>query len=179
MDNLIELLRTRRSTRSFKETQISPEIVEQLMQAVLMSPSSKRSNPWQFVLVDEPEMLKSLSESKKNGSQLIAGSSLAVVVLADPERSDVWIEDASIASLVLQLEAEDLGLGSCWVQIRERQSAEGENAETVVRRLLNIPENLRVLSIVAIGVKNEIKKPFDEDRLQWEKVHLGKFCQTN
>ncbi|HEY5499137.1 MAG TPA: nitroreductase family protein [Bacteroidales bacterium] len=179
MDNLLELLRTRRSTRSFKETQISPEIVEQLMHAVLMSPSSKRSNPWQFVLVDEPEMLKSLSESKKNGSQFIAGSSLAVVVVADPERSDVWIEDASIASLVLQLEAEDLGLGSCWVQIRERQSAEGENAEIVVRRLLNIPENLRIVSIIAIGVKNEIKKPFDEDRLQWEKVHLGKFTQAN
>lgn len=178
MENLLELLRKRRSTRSFKETQISPELVEQLMHAVLMSPSSKRSTPWQFVLVDDREMLKTLSECKKNGSQLIAGASLAVVVLANPERSDVWIEDASIASIVLQLEAEDLNLGSCWVQIRERQSAEGEDAEEVVRRLLDIPENMRVECIVALGVKDEIKKPFDESRLQWEKVHIGKFGQT-
>lgn len=177
MDNLLELLRKRRSTRSFKETQISPELVEQLMHAVLMSPSSKRSNPWQFILVDDTEMLKSLSECKKNGSQLIHGCSLAIIVLAEPDRSDVWIEDASIASIVLQLEAEDLGLGSCWVQIRERKSAEGENSETVVRGLLNIPENLRVESIIAIGVRNEDKKPFDETRLQWEKVHIGTFNQ--
>jgi len=179
MDNLLELLRTRRSTRSFIETQISPDLIEQLMHAVLMSPASKRSNPWQFVLVDEPGMLKSLSESKKNGSQFVAGASLAVVVVADPQRSDVWIEDASIASILLQLEAEDLGLGSCWVQIRERQSAEGESSEAVIRGLLDIPENFRVLSIIAIGVKNEVKKPFDEDRLQWEKVHLGTFKQVN
>jgi len=177
MDNLLELLRKRRSTRSFKETQISPELVEQLMNAVLMSPSSKRSTPWQFILVDDAEMLKSLSECKKNGSQLIVGSSLAIVVLADPERSDVWIEDASIASIVLQLEAEDLGLGSCWVQIRERKSSEGEDSETIVRQLLNIPDTIRVESIIAIGVKNEVKKPFDETRLQWEKVHIGTFSQ--
>lgn len=175
MDNLLELLRTRRSTRSFKETQLSPDLVEQLMQAALMSPASKRSNPWQFVLVDDTQMLQSLSECKKHGSQLVAGCSLAVVVLADPDRSDVWIEDCSIATTILQLEAEDLGLGSCWVQIRERASAQGESSEAVVRHLLNIPENLRVESIVAIGVKNEVKKPFDEANLQWEKVHIGTF----
>ena len=178
MDTLLELLRTRRSTRSFMETQISPELVEQLMHAVLMSPSSKRSNPWQFILVDDPFMLQSLSECKKNGSQLIAGCALAVVVIADPGRSDVWIEDASVASLVLQLESEDLGLGSCWVQIRMRQSAEGEDSEAVVRRLLDIPEDMRVESIVAIGMKLETRKPFDESRLEWEKVHIGRFGRT-
>ncbi|MDD4921678.1 MAG: nitroreductase family protein [Bacteroidales bacterium] len=178
MENLLELLRTRRSIRKFKETQISPELVEQLMHAVLMSPASKRSNPWQFIMVDEPEMLLSLSECKKNGSQLVGHAALAVVVVVDPERSDVWIEDASIASFVLHLEAEDLGLGSCWVQIRERRAADGEDSEVVVRRLLGIPENLRVESMIAIGVKDELKNPFDESRLQWEKVHIGKFGQT-
>lgn len=178
MDNLLELLRTRRSTRSFKDTQISPDLVEQLMHAVLMSPSSKRSNPWQFIMVDDRETLKLLSECKKAGGQFLADVPLAIVVIADSERSDVWIEDASIASLVLQLEAEDLGLGSCWVQVRLRQNADGEDAETIVRNLLNIPENLRVESIVAIGVKNEVKKPFDESRLQWEKVHIGQFGKT-
>ena len=178
MENLLDLLRKRRSTRSFLETQISPELVEQLMNAVLMSPSSKRSNPWQFILVDDSETLKSLSECKKNGSQLIAGSSLSIVVIADPERSDTWVEDASIASLVLQLEAEDLDLGSCWVQVRLRQTADGEDSETYVRRLLLIPDNMRVLSIIAIGMKNEIRKPFDESRLEWEKVYLNHFGKT-
>lgn len=177
MKNLLDLLQTRRSIRNFKETQISPEIVEQLMHAALMAPSSKRSTPWQFVLVDNPETLKSLSECKQSGSQLISGSALSVVVVADPERSDAWIEDATIASIFIQLEAEDLGLGSCWVQVRSRVTADGGDSEAYVRQLLKIPENLRVLDIVAIGVKNEVRKPFDDNRLQWEKVHLNQFGQ--
>jgi len=178
MENLLDLLRKRRSTRSFQDTQISPELVEQLMNAVLMSPASKRSNPWQFILVDDKETLKSLSECKKNGSQLVAGSSLSVVVIADPERSDAWVEDASIASFALQLEAEDLNLGSCWVQVRLRQTAEGEDSEVYVKRLLQIPDNMRVLSIIAIGMKNETRKPFDESRLEWEKVHINQYGKT-
>jgi nitroreductase len=160
------------------ETEISPELVEQLMQAALMSPASKSSNPWQFVLVDDREMLEALSVSKKSGAKLIENCSLAVVVIADPEKSDVWVEDASIASIYLQLEAEDLGLGSCWVQIRCRQDAEGEDSEEVVKHLLDIPSNFRVESIIAIGMKEVSKEPHDMDNLPWEKVHLGKFKPT-
>jgi nitroreductase len=178
METLLELLRTRRSIRNFKETQISPELVEQIMHAGLMSPSSKNSTPWQFIMVDDRETLKSLSECKKSGSQLIAGSAFSIVVVANPERSDAWIEDASIASVLLQLEAEDLGLGSCWVHVRSRQTADGEDSEAYVRKLLQIPENLRILDIVAIGVKNEIRKPFDDSRLQWEKVYLNQYGKT-
>jgi nitroreductase len=175
MDNLLDLLRNRRSTRKFKDTQISPEMVEQLLQAALMAPASKSSNPWQFVLVDDKETLKSLSICKKHGSKLIENAALAVVIIADPEKSDVWVEDTSIATLLLQLEAEELGLGSCWVQIRLRQNEAGEDSETIVRNLLNIPEKFKVANIVAFGVKEEVKPPFDDSKLQWEKVHLGKF----
>lgn len=178
MDNLLDLLRNRRSTRKFKDTQISPEMVEQLLQAALMSPASKSSNPWQFVLVDDKETLKALSNCKKHGAKLLENAALAVVVLADPEKSDVWVEDTSIATLLLQLEAEELGLGSCWVQIRLRQNEAGEDSEAVVRNLLQIPEKFKVANIVAFGVKEEQKPPFDESKLQWEKVHLGKFKEV-
>lgn len=179
MDNLLELLRTRRSTRKFKDTQISPEMVEQLLQAALMSPASKSSNPWQFILVEDKEMLKALSVSKKNGAKLLENASLAIVVIADPEVSDVWIEDTSIATILLQLEAEDLGLGSCWVQIRFRQNEVGEDSEVIVRRLLGIPEKYRVANIVAFGVKEDQKPPFDNSKMQWEKVHIGSFKENN
>lgn len=178
MDNLLELLRKRRSTRKFMETEISPDLVEKLMQAALMSPASKSSNPWQFILVDDRSMLQTLSVSKKAGSKLIENCSLAVVVVADPSASDVWVEDASIASIYLQLEAEDLGLGSCWIQIRCRQTAEGEDSEAYVRRQLDIPESFRVESIIAIGMKEVSKEPYDLDNLQWEKVHIGSFKAT-
>ena len=102
--------------RKFTDEELTQEEVVTLMKAALMAPTSKRSNAWQFVVVDDKETLQKLSRCKEQASQFIADAALAVVVMADPMGSDVWIEDASIASIYLQLQAEDLGLGSCWVR---------------------------------------------------------------
>ena len=175
MESFSELIKKRRSTRKFTEEELTQDEVVLLLKAALMSPSSKRSNCWQFVVVDDREMLARLSRCKAHGAELLEGAPLAVVVLADPLASDVWIEDASIASLMIQLEAEDLGLGSCWVQVREGSTAEGVPADEVVRELLDIPLQMQVLSIIAVGHKAVERKPFDEDNLQWEKVHINKY----
>ena len=140
-----------------------------------MSPTSKRSNSWQFIAVDDKEILKQLAHCKEQASSFIADAALAIVVIADPLASDVWIEDASIASILIQLQAEDLGLGSCWVQVRERQAANGMPSDEFVREVLDIPLQLQVLSIIAIGHKGMERKPFNEDHLQWEKIHINKF----
>ncbi len=172
---LIELLRLRRSKRRFSGKKVEPEKVDLLLKAGLLSPSSKSSTPWEFIAVDEPDLLTQLSVSKEHGAKLIAGAPLAIVVLGDTTESDVWVEDCSIASTIIQLEAEDLGLGSCWVQMRERKNVHGEYAESVIRKLLGIPEHLGVLSVVAIGYPEEVKPPHELDKLKYEKIHRNKF----
>lgn len=169
------LITNRRSIRKFTEEPLKPEQVELILKAALKSPSSKSKNPWQFVLVENKEMLEKLSLCKAVASKLIAGSALAIVVTADPLQSDVWIEDTSIASIMIQLQAEDLGLGSCWIQIRERFTAEGIPSGEYIRELLDIPMQLQVLSVIALGNKAQDRPPFDEEKLQWEKIHIEKF----
>lgn len=175
MENFIELMKNRRSMRKFTQEELTQEQVVSLLKAGLMSPTSKRSNCWQFIAVDDKETLKKLSVCKEQASAFIADSALAIVVTADPLASDVWIEDASIASIMIQMQAEDLGLGSCWVQVRERFAAPGMPSDDFVREVLDIPLQLQVLSIIAIGHKGMERKPFNEDNLQWEKVHINKF----
>ncbi|NCC09268.1 MAG: NAD(P)H nitroreductase [Bacteroidia bacterium] len=175
MENFSELIQRRRSARKFTEEQLTQDEVVSLMKAALMSPTSKRTNCWQFVVVDDKETLKKLSLCKEHASTFIADAALAVVVTGDPLASDVWIEDTSIASIMIQLQAEDLGLGSCWVQIRERSTASGMASDEYVRDVLDIPLQLQVLSVIAIGHKAIERKPFDEEHLQWEKIHLNKF----
>ncbi len=165
--------------RKFTEESVSQDDVVTLMKAALKSPASKSSNPWQFIIVDDKDTLNALSTCKSAGATLIAGAALAVVVVADPSLSDVWIEDASIATLMLQLQAEDLGLGSCWVQVRERFTSTGVASEQYVRDLIDLPMELRVLSIVAVGHKGMERKPFNEENLQWEKIHLNKYGQQD
>ena len=172
MENFSDLVRLRRSMRKFTDEPLTAEQVETLMRAALMAPSSKGKHAWHFIIVDDKEMLARLSQCKAQGADFLAGAPLAVVVVGDPRESDVWIEDASVASTVLLYEAEDLGLGACWIQVRERYTAEGEPAEEVVRWLLGIPQEFRVLSIVAVGYKGMERKPFNEERLLWERTHV-------
>ena len=172
MESFSELIKKRRSMRKFTEEELTQEQVVTLMKAALMAPTSKRSNAWQFIVVDDKETLKKLSFCKEQASQFIADAALAVVVTADPLASDVWIEDASI---YLQLQAEDMGLGSCWVQLRERFTASGMSSNEYVHDVLDIPLQLQALSIIAIGHKGMERKPFNEDNLQWEKIHLNKY----
>ena len=178
MESFSELIKKRRSMRKFTIEELTQDEVVTLMKAALMAPTSKRSNSWQFVVVDDKETLRRLSMCKAQAAQFIADAALAVVVMADPLASDVWIEDASVASIYLQLQAEDLGLGSCWVQVRERMAPSGIPAADYVREVLDIPLQLQVLSIIAIGHKGMERKPFNEEFLQWEKIHLNKYGGT-
>lgn len=173
--NFTELVKKRRSIRKYSEENIPGEIVEKILKVALMAPSSKNKKPWQFVVVEDKLVLQKLSSSKKIGSSPVKECKLAIVVCADPMASDVWIEDASIASIMLQLQAEDLGLGSCWIQIRNRETDSGQSSEEYVRDLLEIPLQLQILSIITLGYKAQDRAEFDEKNLQWEKIHIGKY----
>jgi nitroreductase len=172
---LIDLLRNRRSIRRYENRPVEKEKVDQLVEAVLRAPSSRGFNPWQFVVVTDPEMLEKLSRAKPHGASFLKNAPLAVVVCADPSVSDVWVEDASIASITCHLAAADLGLGSCWIQIRKRSQESGKAAGLYIAGLLGLPENLEVESIVAIGYPAEVKKGHPADELQYEKVSYERF----
>lgn len=175
MNSFSELISQRRSIRKFKSEQLKSEEVELILKAGLKSPSSKNAKPWHFIAVEDKELLEKLSHCKKNGGKLIADCSLAVVVTVDPLVSNVWIEDASIASIVMQLQAEDIGIGSCWIQVRDRYTAVDTLSEEYVKNILDLPMQLQVVSIIAFGYKEQEKPPHDEATLEWEKIHINKF----
>lgn len=171
---MLDLLYRRRSIRKYKAEKLDAETVQTLIKAALLSPSSRGFRPWQFIVVEDAEILARLALSKK-GAGFIKGAALGMVIVADPEKSDVWIEDAAIAATILHLTAEALGLGSCWIQIRERQSSEAETAEEYVRRILGIPENLKVAAMIAVGYPDEHKRAYVEEDLKFDKIHRNKF----
>lgn len=168
-----QLLLERHSIRRYTDQPVDAEHVKTILEAALLAPSSKSKRPWQFIVVEDKEMLAKLSKAKEFGSHAIAGAAFAVVVVSNPELSDVFIEDTSVAAIMMQLQASALGLGSCWIQIRNRFSADGEPAEVMVQSLLDIPQYLPVECIISFGHINENRKPVDPSKLLWEKVHIG------
>ncbi len=166
----IPLIQKRRSIRRFLKRDIEPEKIDLLVEAALRAPSSRGLNPWEFIVVTERETLDRLSMAKIHGSSFLKNANLGIVVCADPEKCDVWVEDASIASIFIHLAALSLGLGSCWIQIRERMHNEIMTSEEYISGILNIPANLKVESIVAVGYPDEEKPPHTKEELEYEKV---------
>ena len=167
---MIELLRKRRSIRKFKDQIIDQEKIGILIEATTRSPSSRNRQPWGFHFVEDAIMLNQLSTAKQKGSDFLKGAPLGVVITGDERVSDVWIEDCSIAAIILQLTAESLGLGSCWIQIRKRNRSELETAESYVQGVMNFESHIRVECIIAIGYPDESVAPITNDELNTDKV---------
>ena len=167
----LSLAKKRRSIRRYLEKPVEAEKIEMLIEAALRAPSSRGFNPWEFIAITDRVLLEKLSRSKPHGASFLKDASVGIVVCADPEKCDVWIEDASIASIYIHLAAESMALGSCWIQIRKRMYDREKSAEQYIRELLNIPEHLKIESMVAVGYPAETKPPHPKKDLQYEKVH--------
>ncbi len=167
---MLDILRERRSIRRYKDRKIEDEKIERLMEAALRSPSSRGINPWRFVFVTDKPALEKLSKSKESGSGFLKGASLGVVICAVERESDVWVEDCSIAAIILQLAGQSLGLGSCWIQIRKRMHSSSLSSEDYVKQLLGLPGNFLVESIIAFGYADEDKEPIAREQLEYGKI---------
>jgi len=171
----MDLIANRRSIRRFTTDKVETEKIELLKEAALRAPSSRGVNPWEFIFITDRNLLKKLSGAKPHGSTFLKDAPLGIVVCADPEKSDVWVEDASIAAIFIQLAATYLELGNCWIQIRERLHDENQTAEAYIADQLNIPSHLKVESMIAIGYPAESKSPHQKEELQNEKIHLNQY----
>jgi nitroreductase len=167
----MSLIRRRRSIRRFLDKPVEKKKIDLLVEAALRAPSSRGLHPWHFVVVTDPGRLTRLAQAKPHGADFLKNAAVGLVVCADASKSDVWVEDASIATIVIQLAAESLGLGSCWIQIRERMHSAQQTAEKYVADLLSIPEPLKVESIVALGYPGESKSPHPGESLNRLQVH--------
>jgi nitroreductase len=167
-----DLVQHRRSIRRFTDEALTAEQVQLILRAALMSPTSKSTRAWHFYVVDDRDMLEKLSQCKSAGAEFVKGAPLAVVVCMDTEQTDVWVEDGSIAAVTMQYQAADLGLGSCWAQVRLRGQDDGTPATDLLRFLLGYPEGQQAVCIIAFGHPAIERKPQDEEKLKWENVHI-------
>lgn len=175
MTDFKELVKLRRSHRKFDGNEIDADDLKTIIRAGLMSPTSKGQRGWHFIVVDDKEDIDKLADAKDMGSQFLKGAPLAIVVLGDAMQNDCWVEDGSIAAISMQYQAEELGLGTCWIQMRGRGLSDGMDADSIIRGILGIPYNYSVLCVLAVGRKADERKPQNEDKLKWENVHINKF----
>ena len=162
---MLKILLERRSIRKYKEKKVEEEKINQILAAGKVAPSGKNKKPWEFMVIEDKEVLKKLSMVKPKGGLFLAESPTAIAVVGDEEVSDTWVEDCSIASTFIQLEACNQGLGSCWIQMRNRFTKDGGDAEVAAKEILEIPNNKRLLCIISIGYPDQERPAYKEEDL--------------
>jgi nitroreductase len=168
---MYDKLKTYRSIRKYKETPVEKEKLEEIIRAALIAPSSRNIKPWEFIVVKDKKVLGAISKSKVHGASFAKDAPVAFVVIADPQKCDVWIEDCSIAAYTIQLAARSLGLGSCWIQTRLREKDDAVSSQEYLKDLLGIPEKYVVECVVTIGYADEAKAEYSEKDMDFKKVH--------
>jgi len=172
---ILEIFANRRSVRKYAQGPLEDEALDKILKAGLLAPSGHARRPWEFILVRDKRMLERLSGCRNSGANMLKQAAAAIVVIADEQKQDVWIEDCSVALGYMHLAASALNLGSCWVQVRLRAAADGRNCEEFLREALGFPPNFKAEAILALGIPQRSPSPHDLQKLNLSKIHKEKF----
>jgi len=156
-----EAIRKRRSVREYTGDPIPRKVLESIVDAGRLAASGSNRQPWEFIVVTEPEMINKL----KVAALWMDKAGAIIAVVTDPS-SRWWLEDGSAAVENILLASTALGYGSCWLEGYTLRR------EDEFKELLGIPKEKRLLTLIPIGVPvkwpTKEKKPL-ETVIHWER----------
>lgn len=165
----------RRSVRKYTDQPVPPEEIELLLKAAMAAPSAGNEQPWHFIVIRDKEIMKQIMEVHPYSSMLkYAPVAIAVCGDLQLEKYDVgglWVHDCCAATENILLAAQDRGLGAVWLAVHPYPER-----ITGFARILNLPEHVKTLSLVAFGYPME-KKPA-ADRYKPDRVHRERWDGT-
>jgi len=142
--DILELIKTRRSIRKYKLDPVSEEEINKILEAGRWAPSASNRQPWRFIVLRSEETKRKLAETLTWGG-FLSQAPLGIAVVINPRASNHPVEDGAAATQNMLLEAHSLGLGACWI------GAYGSAYEESAKKVLNVPDNDRLLSVIVIG----------------------------
>ncbi len=164
--DVIKAIRERRSIRKYKSDAVRDEDLHVILQAGRWAPSASNKQPWHFIVVRDPERRKNLAEAHAYG-RFMAESPAVIVVLGDSSKHPkYYLADPHNAVQNMLLAAYSLGLGTCWMGVRDT------DIEPAFREILGIPEDLRVICCVSVGFpdqKRESTRRDFKEIVSWER----------
>ena len=167
MSNLVlSTIRERRSIFRFESTQIDDEQLKLVLEAGRWAPSWANTQPWRFIVINDEETKEKLASRVAtilNSS--IKEAPLCIVVCVDTKKDPGhFVEDGAAATQNMALVAHSIGLGTCWIGVFSNRD-ERMSAERKIKKILNVPDQWRVISILPLGIpKSKVTKSRKELR---------------
>lgn len=172
---IMKIMRHRRSVRVYTTEAVSGEDIEKIIEAGANAPTGDNFKTTRFIVIRDKAMLTKMAESRKMGARMLKGANAAIVVLGNAGKSDLWVEDCSIAAAYMHLTADALGLGSCWIQVRARDAADGSELEDYLRQMSGFPSEIKPLCILSIGHTDNHPAGHTKDEIAPSRIHSEKW----
>ena len=169
---VIENIMTRTSIRQFTSQPISKDTLDIIVKAGMAAPSAVNLQPWSFIVITEPEVLKSLDENHPYAN--LKTATAAIVVCGLPDKSDkeevkpYWVQDCSAATENILLAAHAYGLGAVWCGVYPT-----EERIAGVKKVLQLPDYITPLDIITLGYPDENPQP--KDKWNPDAIHYQKW----
>ncbi len=166
--NVFEAIRKRSSVRNFLDKPIEEDVLMDVLEMGRLAPSAKNRQEWRFIVVRDPELRRRISEAA-NGQSFVGKAPVVIIACAVVDRyvmscgQPSYPIDVAIALDHISLAAVECGLGTCWI---------GAFKEEEVKKILGIPEEVRVVGLMPIGY-HVFQKVEDKNRLSFDKI--GKY----
>lgn len=170
---MIEAIRKRRSIRNFLKKEVEEEKLKEILKAAMFSPNSWGTRPWEFIVVRAEETKKALAKASAH-STFVDKAPVVIVVCFDVKKGKRFKEDSAIAAEHIHLEAVNQGLASCFVQVAEAGDPVG-SAEPIVKELLHVPEDFRVMCMMPLGYAVRELKEHADSEYDPTKIHNERY----
>ena len=156
-EDVLKLMKERRSIRAFKDEMISDEAIGKLLEAARWCQSASNKQPWRFIIIKNKDMINKLSKIAIYGS-FIKQAPVVIAVVANKDTAPKWyIHDTSMAAHQICLMAWSLSLGTCWIGSMDREKA---------AELLQLNASEYLTTILPIGYPKTIPDPTPRKELK-------------
>ena len=169
---LKELINERRSIRKYEEKKVDHEKIEEILSYAVLGPVYGGTRNVEFILVEDKEKLEELSQMQKFGTLYIKDLPALVIILN--QDSKYWIEEASIAAAYLQLLAQEEGLNTSFIDVRDGKTKDGEDYQKYFRQMFNIPKDKNILAMIPLGYGHERVRKREAVEIK-SKLHYEKY----
>lgn len=157
--DFLEVIEKRHSVRKYADKAVERELLDTLVRVAQTAPSSRNSKSTAFMIVEDGDTIKALSEMRTSGSSFVKEAPAVIVIMGDEAKTDLWIDNCAISATFVQLAATAMELGSCWVHVngrlRNKNDESAGYAEDYVRQLLGIKDGMRVYCVIAVGYQED------------------------
>jgi len=167
---IIEAIKKRRSVREYKDKPVTDETVIEIIKAAQFAPTGRNNRLVEFIVVKDQATKEELYEITRGrlDQDFVKKAPVILILVSNEKKNNLFMQDLSIASAHVFLQAAELRLGTVWKNVFPEETDE-------IKELLNIPDQFTLINLIPIGYPETVPEAHSEEEFNKNKIHYDRW----